>query len=263
MCNALAKQHTKLHSFFHTLLKLGALLSIFRNSSPLERFFCMFSSFHLCNSIFFTNFVLDKPNETKPNMKLSKIAFLPLAAALMMACHGAQQPQPEERVVEYVDSATGIVTLRDYRITDTITINGKLYSYDYSLQHVDSMGVVINPQGLEYRESRVHVAVRRGEETIFDKTYYKNDFKAYVPDNELEMYTMVGVTYNDTKRGTDNSALYFIVTVGDPDETSDMAYPLELKVAADGSHTFSKARNLDTEPLRPGMNIDPSDDAGV
>lgn len=192
-----------------------------------------------------------------------KAAAIPLAAALMLACHNEQKQQTEERVVEYVDSATGIITLRDYEVSDTIKIGGKVYSYEYSLQHVDTMGVVINQQGLEYRESRVHVVVRRDSTTIFDTTYFKNDFKEYVPATELETYTMVGVNYNFTKRDDDRSALYFIVTVGDPDETSDMAYPMELKVMPDGTHSLSRAKNLDTETLNPGLNVDPGTDDGV
>lgn len=196
--------------------------------------------------------------------KILKIAALPVAAAMAMACNGnGEKPVVEERVVETVDSATGIITLRDYTLSDTITIGGKLYKYTYSLQHVDSMGVVINPQGLEYRESKVRIEVKDASDaTIFDKTYYKTDFKQFVPQNAIDSYTMVGVNYNFTKRDEDRSALYFIVTVGDPDETSDMAYPLELKISPDGSSSFTKAQNLDTEPISPGMNVDPSEDAG-
>lgn len=196
-------------------------------------------------------------------MKAFKVIALPALAAMIIACGGDKTKSPvEERVVETVDSATGIITLRDYTLSDSITIGGKLYSYTYSLEHVDSMGVVINPQGLEYRESRVRIAINRGEESIFDKTYYKNDFRSFVPEDQLDSYTMVGVNYNFTKRDEDRSAFYFIVTVGDPDETSDMAYPLELKVLPDGSSSFSKAQNLETEPISPGMNIDPAEDAG-
>lgn len=196
-------------------------------------------------------------------LTLFKIATLPMLTAMILSCGGKQQEPVQERVIEVVDSATGIITLRDYQISDTITIAGKLYTYQYSLQHIDTMGVVINTQGAEYRESRVHIAVSQGDNTIFDKTYYKNDFREYVPATDLTACTMVGVTYNFTKREEDRSSLYFIVTVGDPDETIDLAYPLELKISPDGTHSFSKAQHLETEPLRPGMNIDPSEDAGV
>ncbi|MBQ6751814.1 MAG: DUF4738 domain-containing protein [Bacteroidaceae bacterium] len=196
-------------------------------------------------------------------MKILKIASLPLLVALTMACKGEQKPPVEERVIEDTDPTTGIITLRDYEMSDTITIGGKLYHYTYWFEHVDSMPVVINPQGLEYKESRVRIDIMRDSTHIFKKTFYKNNFRDMVPADFLKTSTMVGVNYNFTKRDEDRSAFFFIVTVGDPDETSDMAYPLELKVATDGTYSLQKAENLETEPLHPGMNVEPREDAEI
>lgn len=195
-------------------------------------------------------------------MKTFKILSLSLAICLA-ACGGNKPAQPEERVVEEVNPETGVISLRDYTFSDTITIGGKLYNYTYSLEHVDSMPVLINPIGLEYTESRVKISIAQGEKNVFDKVFYKSNFQDIVPSDFLKTSTMVGVNYNFTKREEDHSAFYFIVTVGDPDETSDMVCPIELKVAADGSYSFKKAENLETESLTPGLNIDPSADASV
>lgn len=195
-------------------------------------------------------------------MKTFKTTAAALLALMTLACTSEKKPVSTVREVEDVDPATGIISLRDYTIDDTITIGGKLYKYSCGLEHVDSMPTVINSQGLEYRESRVRISVRRDSSTIFDKTFYKNNFKDQVPTAFLKSSTMVGVNYNFIKRDEDRSALYFIVTVGDPDETSDnMAYPLELKVAPDGSFSIKKAENLETAPISTGLNIDPSEDA--
>lgn len=196
-------------------------------------------------------------------MKGLKIFSFSFLALCLVACRGNQTPQPEERVVEEINPETGIISLRDYTFSDTITIGGKLYDYTYSLEHIDSMPVLINPQGLEYTESRVRISIRQGETAVFDKAFYKSNFSDIVPTDFLRTSTMVGVNYNFTKREEDHTAFYFIVTVGDPDETSDMAYPLELKVAPDGTYSFKKAENLETESLTPGLNIDPSTDASV
>ena len=124
------------------------------------------------------------------------------------------------------------------------------------------MPVVINPQGLEYHESRASIEITREGSTVFSRTFYKTSFRDHVPADFLKSSTVVGINYNFMKRESDRSAFYFIITVGDPDETSDgMAYPLELKVATDGSFSIKKAENLETEPLHPGLNIDPSEDA--
>lgn len=195
-------------------------------------------------------------------MKTFKIAAATLLLMMAMSCKEEKKAPAMERVVETTDPATGIISLRNYNIDDTITINGKLYNYSCTFEHVDTMPTLINPQGLEYHESRVNIKIRRESTILFDKTFYKNNFRDIVPKDFLKTSTMVGVNYNYMKRDSDRSAFYFIVTVGDPDETSDnMAFPLELKVATDGSYSFKKAENLETEPLNPGLNIDPSEDA--
>ncbi len=195
-------------------------------------------------------------------MRTLKIASMALLTLMAMACTNEKKPPITERIVEDVNPQTGIISLRDYTINDTISINGKLYKYTCTFEHVDTLPVLMNPQGLEYHESRVRIDIKQNDSNVFSKTFYKNNFRDQVPADFLKTSTVVGVNYNFMKRDTDRSAFYFIITVGDPDETSDnMAYPLELKVATDGSYSIKKAENLETEPLHPGMNIDPSEDA--
>jgi len=195
-------------------------------------------------------------------MRTLKIASMALLTLMAMACTNEKKPPVTERIVEDVNPQTGIISLRDYIINDTISINGKLYKYTCTFEHVDTLPVLMNPQGLEYHESRVRIDIKQNDSNVFSKTFYKNNFRDQVPADFLKTSTVVGVNYNFMKRDTDRSAFYFIITVGDPDETSDnMAYPLELKVATDGSYSIKKAENLETEPLHPGMNIDPSEDA--
>lgn len=196
-------------------------------------------------------------------MKTLKNALIALLAIAAIACNGDKKPNLPERIVEDVDPNTGIISLRDYTLGDTITVAGKPYRYTLRFEHVDSMPVLINPQGLEYHESRATITIQRADSTtLFSRTYTKTSFRDQVPADFLKSSTVVGVNYNYMKID-DHSAFYFILTVGDPDETSDnMAYPLELKVSPDGStYTIKKAENLETEPLRPGLNVDPSEDA--
>ncbi len=195
-------------------------------------------------------------------MKTTKFAIVALLTFMSLACTSEKKPVGAERVVEDVDPQTGIISLRNYILSDTININNKLYNYACTFEPVDTMPILTNPQGLEYHESRVNIEIKHEGNNVFSKTFYKSNFHDYVPSDFLKTSTVVGVNYNYMKRDTDRSAFYFIITVGDPDETSDnMAYPLELKVATDGSYSIKKAENLETEPLHPGLNVDPSEDA--
>ena len=194
-------------------------------------------------------------------MKTLKIAVTALLLIMAMGCKEEKKSNLPTRQVEVTDPNTGVITLRDYTIADTIAINGKVYDYSCRFEPVDSMPILINPQGLEYKESRVSIEISHDSTKVFGKTFYKKDFSNIVPADFLKSSTVVGVNYNYTKRDIDRSAFYFIITVGDPDETSDMSYPIELKVDPNGTFTLKKAENLETGPITQGLNIDPSEDA--
>lgn len=191
-------------------------------------------------------------------MKALRNGIMALAALAAAASCGdsKDKAQQEERTVAETDSATGITALRDYTLKDTVTIGGRVYRYTCSLQHVDTMPTLINSQGAEYKESRVVISVSRDSSQVFKKTYYKKDFSSIIPDELAKVSTVVGVNYNYLK-SNDHTALHFIVTVGDPDETSDVSMPLEITVAPDGSSSVSKAENVETAPLSDGYNKEP------
>lgn len=195
-------------------------------------------------------------------MKTLKILSFSFLAFSVFACGGKEESQQSTGEGEVQNEETSINSLDDKVFSDTVTIGGKLYKYTCTLEHIDSL-IVINPQGEEYVENRVKINVQQGETTIFDKVIDKSFYKDIVPSNLLRAYTMVGVSFNFTKLEEDRSALYFIVTAGDPDETANMDYPLELKVATDGTYSLKEAENLETMSLNPGLNIDPSADATI
>ena len=178
-------------------------------------------------------------------IKTSKLAILALSVMMIAACTDKKDSQREEHTTEVKDPETSILHLRDIDIKDSTTVEGRMYKYHCTMRTDDSLPIVINPQGLQYKECSVSVSVTRGEEQIFTKTFFKSS-------------TLVGVNYNHIK-ADDHSALYFIITLGDPDETSDMTCSFELKVASNGSHTIKKAQNIETAPISTGLNVDPKE----
>ena len=182
-------------------------------------------------------------------------------ACLFVGCGTKQKEQPVEKVAETTEPTNGIIRLRELHIADSIKVDGKTYNYQYDFISNDSMPVVRNTQGDEYRDGQVTLLVRQGERTVFSRTFRKEDFSQLVPSKFMDTSALVGFSYNYTKLD-DHSALYFIATVGDPDETADIAYPVQVRITSAGTMTMEKATNLDTEPINP-MTIDPSDDGGI
>ena len=63
-------------------------------------------------------------------MKRLKIMALPILAAIAMtACKGEQKSPVEERITEYTDPNTGIISLRDYTLSDSLYLLRRFYQF--------------------------------------------------------------------------------------------------------------------------------------
>lgn len=193
-------------------------------------------------------------------MNFNKIIPLFALALTMAACGNSPKQQENENTlnVEIKDEKTGITSLTPFTQSDTITINGKQYNYTYEFAPVDSLPHVINSQNNEYLDNMVKLTICQGETKVTEKTFLKSSFKSYIPEELWKESGLVGFSYNLVRK--ERNAFYFIATIGDPDLTADVSYPLEIRITTDGGMSISKAENLDTEPLHNGMTIDASDD---
>lgn len=195
-------------------------------------------------------------------MKTNMIITL-AAVAMLASCGGGNKQQEEstERIVEEVNEYTGVVNLTSYDNDESITINGKNYNYSYDFQPVDSLPHVINSQGVEYLDNAVVLTIRQDSTLVTTKRFFKSSFKSYVPKAIWEHSGLVGFSYNYVRQ--EHDALYFIATIGDPDETADISFPLEIRITTDGGMTINKAINMDTAPLHDDLNVDPSTNDGL
>lgn len=218
--------------------------------------------------VFFFYFILKRlslwQNLQKNNMKTSTIIAFSLFAMTFASCgNKTKEAQPvEEQIVEIVDSVTGIIRLKDYSSTDSVTVNDKTYKYTFAFMPVDSLPIITNSQGAQYYDNEVKLTVTSEGTTVYSHTFRKGDFNGIAPSDLMKTSSLVGFNYNYLKHD-DHSALYFIATIGDPDISSEISYPIEIKVTAGGTMTMEKAQGFETEPLHSDMNEDPNDDYGV
>ena len=183
------------------------------------------------------------------------------AAALLYSCQPKKQRPVIETTIETPPTETGIGRLREIHMNNKITVAKETYNYKYDFVSDESLPVVRNPQGDDYYDNKVTLSIKHGGKEIFNRTFTKNDFARLVPKQFMENSALVGFTYNYTKSETIDS-LFFVATVGDPDETADMVFPIQLRISKNGQMTMEKAMGLDTEPLNP-MTVDPDIDGGV
>lgn len=193
-------------------------------------------------------------------MNYFKITVCTITIAGMISCKDSSPVKTESpTITEETDSVTGITTMRGYETTDTVRINGALYRYTFNFAPDDSLPVIVNTVGQTYRDNMVRLTIKKDSTTIYAHTFTKKSFEGIVPKKFMATSALVGFNYNITK--TDNPGkFFFIATVGDPDETAELSFPMEVIITTDGQMNIIKAENIETEPIIHGMTVDPEED---
>ncbi len=149
-----------------------------------------------------------------------------------------------------------ILSLDESDRDGSVRIGEKDYTYHYHFQPSDSLPIVVNADGQRYRDNVAHLTVRREGTVIFSHRFTKQSFTNFIAKKDLAGSALVGFSYNLTKT-EDHTQLRFIATVGDPDETAGINYPIEIKVQTSGQWSTERAQDIETEPLIEGLNVDP------
>lgn len=193
-----------------------------------------------------------------------------LGATLLCACaitlsvslpscsgHRSDSPSQDSAWVKPVEQDT-IVALEPLSSRSTLTIGGQRLTYEYRMQPADSLPVITNVDGARYYDNEVLLTVWRNDSVrIFHRRFLKGDFAAQVGSARMERVGLVGFSYNPMK-SDDTSALYFLATVGDPDETAGVNFPVEIRITPSGSMSMQRAEDIETEPLHEGLNEEPN-----
>jgi len=121
----------------------------------------------------------------------------------------------------------------------------------------DTLPIIINADGAKYYDNAVNLIIWRDDSIkILHKVFLKKDFTDYVSNKYLQKSGLVGFSYNPIK-GNDSNALYFLATIGDPDESAGVNFPIEIRISTTGAISMQKAEYIETEPLQKGLNEEP------
>ena len=124
-----------------------------------------------------------------------------------------------------------------------------------------SSGRVPSSEGYKYYDNYVELTIYKGktDEVEFTHTFNTNSFKQYIPENIQAQSSLVGFNFNYMEFGK-HDKFHFIAVVGDPDETTDIAYSIAIDINPDYSISTRIVNNVDTEPISNDMNVDPDED---
>lgn len=150
-----------------------------------------------------------------------------------------------------------VVALEPLSLRSTLTLDGQCLTYEYRMQPSDSLPVITNVDGARYYDNEVLLTVWRDDSVrIFRRRFLKGDFAGCLSLSRMDRVGLVGFSYNPMK-SDDTSALYFLATVGDPDETAGVNFPVEIRITPSGSLSMQQAEDIETEPLHEGLNEEP------
>lgn len=200
-------------------------------------------------------------------MKTFQILSLAALSLLFTSCGNSNKTEEktDERYVEKIDEHTGVASLQSYQVKDSIKVNGKTYQYSFSFHPVDSLPHITYISGTEYQDNAVDILIQKNDGTnLLKRSFSKSSFKSYIPEKLYSTSGLIGFTYNiDRQLRKEFDAFYFIATIGNLDDAEEIAFPLEIRIDTDGGMAIQKYEELETEPLRGGLSVDPSTDDGV
>lgn len=193
-----------------------------------------------CYYDIFVNFASMKRNR-KLSLSVS-VAVLSMASAMFSACSSSPKSndiiaKKPEKVVKKSTQKVG-----DYAQTRKVQWLGAEYTVSVERKADTSLPLVADEQGNKYYDNRITLIIKRPDGTeFFHRTFSKNDFTAYVGDDENNG-ALLGVVF-DRAEGAN---LYFAASVGSPDNMSDEYVPLVLRIERSGNVVISKDTQLDT-----------------
>ena len=197
-------------------------------------------------------------------MKLTPAVYIvAVVAGILLSCKGnTSNGASEDSLWVAPQESNAIIDLGEIARNDTFTVRGRLYHYSFRLAPTDSLPVITNADGARYHDNELQLTIRRDSTVVLRKRFTKKSFASYVPAEAMHNSALVGFSYN-LNHADDHSQLRFIATVGDPDETADIYYPVEIRVSPDGTCSFHTVEDFETESPFEGLNEDPGDDKGV
>lgn len=168
-----------------------------------------------------------------------KVLLLGACVLLCAASCKEKKSDNEEIIVERVMPApVKTVTSMPAESNDGYAkwIDGKEYHYVIQRTAIDSTAAVEN-YGHKYRENSIELAIKRPDGTVFfTKKLLKSDFTGLLDQEHKEHGILLNVAYDKT----DANNMYFVASIGSPDETNEDEVLVQYIVNRMGSTQVAK-----------------------
>ena len=160
-------------------------------------------------------------------MKIGKLLYLSIVALAFCACND-KSGQKEGQSTANTEQQASEHRMKDYDLTDSVTLGSHLYVYTIHRQADDSLKVVVDENGDKFVDNYYDLTIVRGEYICCSLDIRKNGI-------------LDGFRFMSAKEGQ----LTFGVCVSFPE--SDMSTPFVLTIGSDGSFTLEPDTAPDIE----------------
>lgn len=168
-----------------------------------------------------------------------------IIAALVMACmtgctsdkKAAQEETKRMFQIESVDENTGLQRMQVSNIRQEIANKGKKFQLTVERTPDEKLPHVKSDMGLFMDNSIKVKIVRENGTTLFEKTFTKNDFAAYLPEKYLNRSVLEGLVFDDV-RTEEKKEITLAASVSYP--MTDLYIPFILVVGQNGSLSIAK-----------------------
>lgn len=172
--------------------------------------------------------------------KFIYILLMPLAVA---ACGGKKENTKKSSVLVRQDSidVRGLQRMQTSKSEVDIPYKGKDYHSFVSRTPDESLPHVTNDMGDTYLDNKIVLRLTRGNASVFNKTFTKNDFSSVVDAGFLAKAILEGIVYDKTTP----QGIVYAASVCYPQ--TDLYVPLSITITADGKMTLKKVDALEEE----------------
>lgn len=170
------------------------------------------------------------------------IKFLGIACsvALFCACGNKQVEQSGGyEQFEQPDTTNMVQRMKDYYYTDSIVNGNNHFVYDITRKADDTMPVIKNDDKELFADNYICLKVNKNGKEIFNKTFTKNTFKAYLSQTFYEESILEGMAFNKTE----GQNIHFIASVSYPN--TDLFTLFTIIIAPDGTYIIKEEDNLE------------------
>lgn len=174
--------------------------------------------------------------------KFIYLLLMPLAVTVI-ACGGRKETSRKESVLATQDSIDvhGLQRMQTSKSEVDIQFKGKDYHSFVSRTPDESLPHVANEMGDTYVDNKIVLRLTRGNASVFNKTFTKNDFSSVVDAGFLAKSVLEGIVYDKTTP----QGIMYAASVCYPQ--TDLYVPLSITITADGKMTLKKVDVLEED----------------